>query len=334
MMNHQTALIITSIASPNKALRMYADKCNELGVDFIVIGDVASPTDFQLDGCRFYSIQEQYDLSFRLAKMLPKKHYSRKNLGYLLAKDKEVIVETDDDNLPEENFWNARTRTAEARNVKAKGWFNAYHYFSDQNLWPRGFPVEAIETKHPVVLAGISADLTSVESPVQQGLANGNPDVDAIFRITLGSPVHFKTNPPLLLSEGTWCPFNSQNTTWFKEAFPLLYLPSYCSFRMTDIWRSFVAQRIAWTCNWNILSHEATVYQERNEHNLLKDFADEIPGYLNNSQICRLLEDLDLRNGINNISENLLRCYKLMTDKKYVDSKELLLLDAWIYDLL
>jgi hypothetical protein len=27
---------------------------------------------------------------------------------------------------------------------------------------------------------------------------------------------------------------------------PLLYLPSHCCFRMTDIWRSFIAQRCLW----------------------------------------------------------------------------------------
>jgi hypothetical protein len=61
---------------------------------------------------------------------------------------------------------------------------------------------------------------------------------------------------------------------------------------MTDIWRSFIAQRIAWTCGWNILYHEATMQQDRNQHDLLKDFEDEIPGYLHNARICRQLEDL------------------------------------------
>src|SRR5690348_18334068 len=108
--------------------------------------------------------------------------------------------------------------------------------------------------------------------------------------MTLKLPVTFEKKSPLILGEGSWCPFNSQNTTWKKEAFPLLYLPSFCSFRMTDIWRSFIAQRIAWTCGWNIAFHAADVIQERNEHSLLKDFEDEIAGYMHNGRICKLLE--------------------------------------------
>jgi hypothetical protein len=40
-------------------------------------------------------------------KFLPSKHYARKNLGYLIAikNGAEIIIETDDDNIPEKNFW-------------------------------------------------------------------------------------------------------------------------------------------------------------------------------------------------------------------------------------
>lgn len=66
---------------------------------------------------------------------------------------------------------------------------------------------------------------------------------------------------------------------------------------MTDIWRSFVAQRIAWENDWAILFHEATVWQERNEHNLMKDFTDEVSGYLHNEPIGDALGELSLKEG-------------------------------------
>ena len=141
--------------------------------------------------------------------------------------------------------------------------------------------------------------LQKILAPIQQGLADLNPDVDAIYRLTQPLPVSFQKEPKrIALGHGSICPFNSQNTTWFREAFPLMYLPSYCSFRMTDIWRSFVAQRIAWTCGWNILFHEATVWQERNEHAIIKDFKDEISGYCNNREIMDRLMQLDLKERI------------------------------------
>ena len=146
-------------------------------------------------------------------------------------------------------------------------------------------------------------------------------------------PIKFDKSDNIALGHNTYCPFNSQNTTWFREAFPLLYLPSHCSFRMTDIWRSFVAQRIAWTCGWSILFHQSTVWQERNEHNLMNDFRDEISGYNNNAQIVKVLTELDLKNGIENISENMKLCYNALIELGFVGQQESMLLDAWLKDI-
>ena len=138
---------------------------------------------------------------------------------------------------------------------------------------------------------------------------------------------------PVSLGDNTFCPFNSQNTTWFKEAFPLLYLPSYCSFRMTDIWRSFVAQRIAWTCGWPILFHQSTVWQLRNDHNLMNDFKDEISGYNNNSLIYTSLMELSLSDGIENIPTNMTKCYQKLVDLGLVGKEEMGLLVSWLNDI-
>jgi len=322
---NKTSLVITSIAAPNAAMKIYAEKCKELGFEFIVIGDVPSPKDFNLDGCKFLSIEEQRKLPFKLAKLLPERHYSRKNLGYLLSKDSDVIIETDDDNFPKENFWK-KSFDGESRTVNKKGWVNAYRYFTKENIWPRGLPLEEIQNGSLLEETKMGKAIT----PIMQGLADENPDVDAVYRMTQKLPLNFEKNSSLVLGEGCWCPFNSQNTIWKKEAFPLLYLPSYCSFRMTDIWRSFIAQRIAWTCGWNVLFHEADVWQERNEHSLLKDFQDEVPGYINNSKICRMLEDLDLKSGVENLGENLMRCYKMMVTERFIGENEITLLENWL----
>ena len=74
-----------------------------------------------------------------------------------------------------------------------------------------------------------------------------------------------------------------------------MYLPSTCTFRMTDIWRSFIAQRILWENDSNLLFHSASAEQDRNEHNLLKDFKDEVPGYENNQLIIDILTNLKLK---------------------------------------
>ena len=127
--------------------------------------------------------------------------------------------------------------------VATPGWANLYRYFSDATIWPRGLPLDAIHAPLPAydtLHAGGGKDC-----PIQQGLADANPDVDAIYRLTLPLPQNFRADRRVALAPGTWCPFSSQNTTWWPDTFPLLYLPAYCSFRMTDIWRGFIAQRIA-----------------------------------------------------------------------------------------
>jgi hypothetical protein len=164
-------------------------------------------------------------------------------------------------------------------------------------------------------------------------LVNENPDVDAIYRLVSPLPQSFASNGPVVLAEGSWCPFNSQNTWWWRDAFPLLYLPAYSSFRMTDIWRSFVAQRIAWVNKWTVAFHQPTAGQERNEHNLMRDFHDELPGYLHNKSICEELDKLQIRPGTDQLGYNLRVCYQKLVSWDLLDRRELELVDAWLADL-
>ena len=331
-MKDNVALVITTIAAPTEAMRQLAAGCVKHDYDLIVVGDESSPANFELEGCRFYSLQEQRELGLQFAELCPARHYARKNIGYLLARKAgaNVIIETDDDNLPYEDFWARRIRRQNVSVLANSGFVNIYRYFSEVNVWPRGFPLEKL-SEAPPAFSGLGAE--DVDCPIQQGLCNSDPDVDAIFRLTQPLPVTFRDDRRVALRTGSWCPFNSQNTTWWADAFPLLYLPAYCSIRMTDIWRSFVVQRIAWTNGWSVLFHEPTVIQERNQHDLMRDFADEIPGYLRNREICNALENLSLRAGTEYISENLRTCYEMLVRMGVHDAKELNLLTAWIDDV-
>jgi hypothetical protein len=331
-LEQKTAIVVTSIAGPNAPLQALARGCRERGHTFIVIGDEASPSDFSLEGCNFFSLQQQRELGLKLASRCPTRHYARKNIGYLLAMraGATLLIETDDDNTPYEAFWHQRTRGQTVRAATEPGWLNVYRYFTDANVWPRGFPLNRINA--PQTAFDELATL-KVDAPIQQGLSDVDPDVDAIYRLTQTAPVSFSRDRRVALKQNVWCPFNSQNTMWWADAFPLLYLPAYCTFRMTDIWRSFVAQRIAWENNWSLLFHEPNGEQARNEHDLMRDFADEIPGYLRNAEICEALGRLKLRAGIEHLSDNLYVCYEELVRMSVVNAKELELLSAWIDDV-
>jgi hypothetical protein len=331
---NEGALVVTSISPPNPILQALAEGSQRRGARFIVVGDTKSPESFHLDGCDFFSVSRQRDLDFKFASICHERSYTRKNIGYLIAIQcgANFIVETDDDNYPTEQFWNDRQETVSGDTVNAKGWVNAYSYFADDFIYPRGFPLElARGTNVSFAPRSNSVPRTSL---IQQGLADGNPDVDAVYRMLFPLPFDFKKAAPLILPRHAWCPFNSQNTTFFSGAFPLLYLPTFCSFRMTDIWRSFVAQRILWTIDSELSFHQATVVQDRNEHSLLRDFEDEIPGYLNNLKIVDALENINLESGLESISSNMMLCYEKLCSLDLIGAGELNLLETWLSDLL
>ncbi|WP_174300680.1 STELLO glycosyltransferase family protein [Caulobacter sp. S45] len=329
-MNGDCCIVVTTINAPTQAMLELAKGASDHDAHFIVIGDSKSPKDFRLPGSTYLDVEAQRATPFGYAALCPTRHYARKNIGYLLAatRNAQVIVETDDDNIPVEGFWTPRSRSCEAAEVRDAGWCNVYRYFSDTNIWPRGLPLN--ELARP---AASLSPVSSFECPIQQGLADLNPDVDAIYRLVLPLPVSFQKRQPIALAPGVWCPFNSQNTTFFREAFPLLYLPYHCSFRMTDIWRSFIAQRLGWEAGWRVMFHNSTVYQERNEHDLMRDFAEEIPGYLNNERIRKSLEDADFRSGVDALWDNLLKAYELLIGLEVVGAEESQLVSAWVEDM-
>jgi hypothetical protein len=327
--------VITTIQEPTPSVLRLAARLEETGASLIVIGDKKGPSRFEGCGGLFVPLAEQTTLPFALAPLLPTGHYVRKNLGYLLAlrSGARRIYETDDDNAPLAG-WRPRQIRVDARTVATGGWFNVYRAFTadpDEAIWPRGLPLR--HARDPVV--SLPETTTPIDSPIQQELANMAPDVDAVWRLTIANePFRFAPDRSSVhLAPGTWCPFNSQATWWFAPAFPLMYLPGTCTFRMTDIWRSFVAQRCLWELNAGVTFHGACVEQERNFHDLTRDFADEVPGYLQNERLAGILTSLRLAPGPGAISANLLRCYEALVAAGILDAEELPMVRAWIDDV-
>lgn len=324
-------LVITTINAPTQAVVELAGGALKNGWRLVVIGDRKSPPRFDLEGADYFDLERQFASGYKFAQAVPTGHYARKNVGYLLsiANGAEAIVETDDDNLPLANFWDERSLQQHAPTIEQPGWVNIYRYFCDQPIWPRGLPLDeiqqAVAPKHSLVSA-------QTDCPVHQGLANANPDVDAIYRLAFPLPIDFDDNGPIVTRGGAWCPFNSQNTRWYPDAYPLLYLPFHCSFRMTDIWRSFVAQRILYGNGKGILFHDASVFQDRNEHDLMKDFADEVIGYTHNRELRTRLLDLNLGDRPETMTDDLEACYELLIKMDLVGAEERKLLTAWRQD--
>lgn len=325
--------VITTINSPTQSVRELSKRHNSDSCGpIVIVGDQKGPFNYNLPNCTLLSINDQQVLFPKFSHLLPRNHYSRKNIGYLYAiqNNATCIYETDDDNRPIIS-WSVRSLTVEnARTISnsSKEWVNIYRYFTDKkNIWPRGMPLEHIHDPAPEVI-----NLNSpIKAPIQQGLVNKSPDVDAVWRLVMDHPFEFDSleRNSLFLPKNVWSPFNTQSTWWWPQAYALLYIPSYCSFRMCDIWKSFIAQRCLWANGLGVVYHPAEVIQDRNYHDLLKDFEDEIPGYLNNSRIVKLLQNLELKSGDLNTIENLKYCYECLVINNIIPEKELELVDAW-----
>jgi hypothetical protein len=324
-------IVITTIQAPTPSVLGMTSMARAHGGQLLAIGDRKTPPSSWPEGSEFIGIEAQLGLGYTLAKHLPENHYGRKNIGYLLAmaRGSSCIYDTDDDNAPLPT-WSPRTLRVQTRPCLESGWVNAYRWFSDAHLWPRGLPLD--KARHAETAAALG-DAAQVDAPIQQGLANGSPDVDAVWRLLMDQEVTFKPGDSVSLRPGTWCPFNSQSTWWFPPAYPLLYLPSFVSFRMTDIWRSFIAQRCLWALGHGVVFHGAEVFQDRNAHNLLRDFEQEVPGYLGNDRFREVLESLELKAGPGETGHNLHRCYEALVSAALVPAKELPLLECWLADL-
>ncbi len=172
-MTETYALVVTTINHPTACMRDFAAGVSRLDASFVIVGDTKSPPDFSLPGTDYYGVDRQKTLDFRLAKLAPWRHYARKNVGYLAAAaaGATVIVESDDDNYPREDFWAPRSRTVEARAVDTDGWVNIYALYGGKGVWPRGLPLDEITKPQP----NVPAALASFECPIQQASPTSIP---------------------------------------------------------------------------------------------------------------------------------------------------------------
>jgi len=323
------SIVITSIFAPTKAIQRFSQLD---GYQLIVAGDKKTPADWKSPNTVYLSVEDQEKLGFRLNSKLPFNHYGRKMMGYLYAirSGATVIIDTDDDNIPYDEWDFPATQGEFLTSAKDLGFVNIYKNFSDLPIWPRGFPLDLI-TSEKSTLDTSKLTTTSSKVGIWQGLADGDPDVDAIYRLTNNTECFFNDHAPIVLSKGTLCPFNSQNTAIYRELFPLLYMPAYVTFRFTDILRGLIAQPIMWLYGYHLGFTKATVIQERNPHDYLKDFESEIPCYLYPNKVIEVVSNCI--NAERSVSDNLYAAYVGLRENKIVTSEEIELLELWLQDI-
>ena len=269
----------TTINKPTKALKLFAKNKN---CKLIVSLDKKSK-DFELKNSIVLSTKYQEKKWPRLSRLVGWNCIQRRNFAILEAYERgaEKIALIDDDNIPYNNwfkniFLNKQIKCNEIKTNKKI--FDPVGYTNHSNLWHRGLPLELVNNRKYK-----KEKKQLIKPDIQANFWNGDPDIDAVCRMIFKPECNFKKNFFPFFSKKI-SPFNSQNTLITRKVIKDYFLFPHIG-RMDDIWASFYVT----SKKYRVLYNEPTVYQQRNVHNLIKDFKDEYIGYVNSLKLVESL---------------------------------------------
>ncbi|EYC02158.1 hypothetical protein Y032_0101g3339 [Ancylostoma ceylanicum] len=339
--------------------RFYAQRLSRIpGWTLVVVGDTKTPKNWSLEGVHYLSVEHQQrcgeltldfhehilfevdNAGYQILDYLPYKSYARKNIGYLYAiqNGAEWIYDTDDDNKPygiinleiilsqyrhEKSFWDPDWSSltflrrpvdfAMVANFKKNVKLNT----------TRGFRRRSFS-----ILIRSSAMLTcGLEdfpwSTYRLLHADKREGLDKGFN---------KFAPPITLASGTYAPWNSQNTLFHRRAFFTLLLPVTVTFRVTDIWRSYFAQKLLHLVGENIAFYPANAIQIRNSHNYLDDFRSEENIYLKAGEMVKFLDGWRCAHTL--IANCAIELAEEFRARNFWEKADAILVRKWIEDLL
>ena len=275
-------IITTTINSPTEAIIKF-DNLNEWHL--IVVGDKKTPIDYSLQNGLYISPQDQEEYFKDLSDCIGWNCIQRRNFGLLKAYElgAEIIATIDDDNIPLKE-WGKKIYINQDIEIdyylSENICFDPIAVTNHSNLWHRGFPLQLLSKRKYKKTKKI------IQPDIQADFWNGDPDIDAICRMEHVPNCDFdkKLFP---FSSNTFSPFNSQNTFLSRNVIRDYFLFPHIG-RMDDIWASYFVQ----SKGFRVLYNLPTVFQERNEHDLIKDMKKEYLGYENN---LKLLNDIKMQ---------------------------------------
>jgi hypothetical protein len=271
-------IVCTSINPPTEAVLKF-DSMTDWTL--IVVGDQKTPKDYALERGYYISPHEQASRYPDLSEAIGWNCIQRRNLGFLIARElgATVVATVDDDNIPLDGWGQdvvvgRPTRAIEFRNSSIA--FDPIGATNYPHLWHRGFPLQLIAERN-------YRDFETVEinPAIQADFWNGDPDIDAICRLEHRPECDFDDGA-FPFSSNRVGPFNSQNTFISASLIPDYFLFPHVG-RMDDIWASYYVQALG----HRVIYRAPSVYQKRNEHDLIVDMRNEYLGYENNLQLIQ-----------------------------------------------
>ena len=273
-------IVTTTINAPTVAIEKFQTfKDWEL----VVVGDLKTPADYQLERGLYVSPAEQEKYDAELSRAIGWNCVERRNFGFLWAKDlgADIVAVVDDDNIPMDDW---------GRDLLVGSDVEVDYYETDlpafdplgatnhPHLWHRGYPLQLLPRRDYS-----RKTRRTVHVDIQADLWNGDPDIDAICRLQYAPHCEFDPGRFPMASNKIG-PLNSQNTFLSSDV-----LEDYFIFpnvgRQQDIWAGYYVQARGFKAVYN----KPSVVQVRNAHDLIFDMRLEYIGYENN---LSLVEDI------------------------------------------
>jgi hypothetical protein len=287
-------IVTTTIQPPTKATKLFAEK---EGWQLIVVGDAKTPHDeYKKINCIYLHPEEQEQKYKTISDILGWRTIQRRNIGFIHAWNlgADIVATVDDDNIPYD-YWGKNlllNKEIEVDLYEAETpVFDPLSVTNTSDLWHRGFPIEYLQKKNNVSYKG----KITKKFHIQADLWDGDPDIDAICRLSKSPCVKYEKISPFTSNQ--FSPFNSQNTFLTREVLPHYMVLPFTG-RMDDIWGGYLVEKEFGPC---VVYNRATVYQERNPQDLVRNLENEIIGYRNT---------LNLINGSYSLEERVLNAYK------------------------
>lgn len=335
----KVALITTTIHVPY-VLSFYRELNKD--VMFFIAGDRKTPHSevrkfvSKLGNAVYYSDADQERLGYKCSELIGWNRIMRRNIALLEAikYGADIIISIDDDNTPlDKDYFTTFTRVLKQpftgiQVTSDDGWFNIGEYMIP-SIYHRGFPYGRRHVDHTYTMRHIH----DVKIGVAAGLWFGDPDIDAMERITKRSKVYQiaeVVREGICVDSEILAPTNSQNTAYILELAPLFMVWTGVG-RYDDIWASYCAQRIMRTFGYHVYYGPPFVWQERHLHNLWQNLRDEILGMENTTRLCEDILATDLDEGT--VLEKLEHLYEYLKGKKYLPPIVYELGKAWCEDV-
>ena len=274
-------IVTTTINAPTEALKKFANKSSW---NMVIVGDKKTPHD-QYDifcaehpHCTYLSPFDHIPTRF-----VGWNNIQRRNIGFIYAWENgaDVIATIDDDNIPYDNWGEDLLigKTIECDLYEPENnVFDPLSITKNNHLWHRGYPIELVPQRKRVSYKG----KTFRKVLIQADLWDGDPDIDAMSRLSMKPCVKFDDITAPYCSNKI-SPFNSQNTFLAREVIPFYSVLPHVG-RMDDIWGSYILQKFFPN---SLVYNKATVYQDRNVQDLITNLEKEILGYRKTLDICQ-----------------------------------------------